>query len=66
MSAVALRAAGNRNSSIDESGLPSGGRFHSKRLVRLSKYDATHDLRTFECQVCEHTESTVVEFRAAS
>ncbi len=34
-------------------------------LVRLSRYDATHDLRSFECQVCEHTESNVVEFKAA-
>jgi len=34
-------------------------------LVRLSKYDGTHDLRTFECRVCEYTESNVVEFRVA-
>jgi hypothetical protein len=35
-------------------------------LVRLSKYDASHDLRAFECQVCEYTESNVVEFKVAS
>jgi hypothetical protein len=29
-------------------------------LVRLSAFDEGQDLRTFECQVCEHTESMVV------
>ena len=33
-------------------------------LVRIAKFDATHDLRTFECKVCEHTENKVVEFKA--
>ena len=32
-------------------------------LVNLSKVDLEHDLRTFECKVCEHTESAVVKFR---
>ena len=31
-------------------------------LMRLSAFDA-HDLRTFKCQVCEHTESMAVKFR---
>ena len=30
-------------------------------LIRLSKFEADSDLRTFKCQVCEHTESTVVK-----
>jgi hypothetical protein len=33
-------------------------------LVRIAKFDATHDLRTFECKVCEHTKNKVVEFKA--
>jgi hypothetical protein len=32
-------------------------------LVRISMYDAYCDLRTFECQVCEHTENAVVKSR---
>jgi|KBSSwiStaDraftv2_1062776.scaffolds.fasta_scaffold5919682_1 hypothetical protein len=32
-------------------------------LMRLSKFNDTHDLRTFKCQVCMHTESNVVEFK---
>jgi len=32
-------------------------------LVRLSSFDDDHDLRTFKCQVCEHTESVKVKFR---
>jgi hypothetical protein len=32
-------------------------------LIRISKYDPEHDLRTFECKVCEHSESTVVKFK---
>jgi formate dehydrogenase maturation protein FdhE len=32
-------------------------------LVRLSKFDGEQDLRTFKCQVCEHTESMVVKFK---
>ena len=35
-------------------------------LTRISKFDADHDLRTFECKVCEHSESAVIEFKAAS
>jgi hypothetical protein len=29
-------------------------------LVRLSRIDDTHDLRAFECQVCERNESAVI------
>jgi hypothetical protein len=32
-------------------------------LVRLSKFDDAHDLRTFKCQVCEHIQSAVAEFK---
>ena len=32
-------------------------------LVRLSKYDAAHELHTFECQVCEHSENRMVKFK---
>ena len=32
-------------------------------LFRLSQFDDDHDLRTFKCQVCEHTESTIVQFK---
>ena len=32
-------------------------------LARLSKFDDTHDLRTFKCQVCERVESVVAEFK---
>ena len=32
-------------------------------LVRSYAIDAEHDLRTFKCQVCEHTESMKVKFR---
>lgn len=32
-------------------------------LVRLERRDADHDLRTFECKVCDHSESQVVKFR---
>jgi len=35
-------------------------------LTRLSKFDDAHDLRTFECKVCTHVESRVVDFKAAS
>jgi len=34
-------------------------------MTRISKYDADHDLRTFECKVCDHIESNIVEFKAA-
>ena len=30
-------------------------------LVNLSKVDRERDLRTFECKVCNHTESAVVK-----
>ena len=35
------------------------------RMVRLSlsAFDDDHDLRTFKCQVCEHTESMKVKFK---
>jgi len=32
-------------------------------LVRLSQFDDDRDLRTFKCQVCEFTESVIVQFR---
>jgi len=32
-------------------------------LVRMSAFDDTHDLRTFNCQVCEHTQSMAVKFK---
>lgn len=36
-------------------------------LMRLSRIEPTeqagHDLRVFECQVCDNTESIVVKFR---
>ena len=32
-------------------------------LVQFCKVDADHDLRTFECKVCDHSESKVVKFR---
>jgi hypothetical protein len=35
-------------------------------LVRLSKFDDTNDLRTFECKVCGHTDSKVAVFKDAS
>jgi hypothetical protein len=31
-------------------------------LVRLTKYDDKHDLRSFECKVCEHSENRIVRF----
>jgi len=33
-------------------------------LKRLSKFDEAHDLGTFECMVCTHVESRVVDFKA--
>jgi len=32
-------------------------------LIRLSQFDGDRDLRTFECQVCEHIESSVAQFK---
>ena len=32
-------------------------------LVRIAALDSTHDIRMFECKVCDHSESKVVEFR---
>ena len=32
-------------------------------LVQLSKVDSEHDLRTFECKVCDHTESKIIKFK---
>ena len=32
-------------------------------LVRRSSIDDDRDLRTFKCQVCEHTESAIIQFR---
>ena len=32
-------------------------------LMRLSAFDADHDLRTFKCQVCGYTDSVVVKFK---
>jgi hypothetical protein len=32
-------------------------------LVRLTPFKDDHDLRTFKCQVCDHTESRAVKFR---
>jgi hypothetical protein len=32
-------------------------------LVRLDPHDRDHDLRTFECKVCEYSESKVIKFR---
>jgi len=34
-------------------------------MTRISKYNTDHDLRTFECKVCDHVESNIVEFKAA-
>jgi hypothetical protein len=35
-------------------------------MTRISKYDNGHDLRTFECKVCDHSESLVIEFTHAA
>jgi hypothetical protein len=35
-------------------------------LMRLSAFDADHDLRTFKCQVCGYTDSVVVKFQVAA
>jgi len=32
-------------------------------LVRLESHDENHDLRTFECKVCDHSESKVIKFK---
>jgi hypothetical protein len=32
-------------------------------LVRLEPHDGNHDLRTFECKVCLHSESIVVNYK---
>jgi hypothetical protein len=32
-------------------------------LMRLAQVDDDRDLRTFKCQVCELTESVIVEFK---
>jgi hypothetical protein len=32
-------------------------------LVRLSSFDDDHDLRTFKCQVCLHSETVTVKFK---
>jgi hypothetical protein len=32
-------------------------------LVRIGVVDGGRDVRTFECQVCEHSESKMVEFK---
>jgi hypothetical protein len=32
-------------------------------LVRLEPHDGNHDLRTFECKVCDRTENLIVKFR---
>jgi transposase-like protein len=34
-------------------------------LVRLDPHDEGHDLRSFECKVCDHSESKVVQFKQA-
>jgi len=36
---------------------------HPMWLVRLDPYDREHDERTFECNVCAHSQSEVVKFR---
>jgi hypothetical protein len=30
-------------------------------LMRLSSVDSESDLRTFDCQVCDHTETNIVK-----
>lgn len=32
-------------------------------MVGLATFKDDYDLRTFQCQVCEHTESKTVKFR---
>jgi transposase-like protein len=32
-------------------------------LLRLSPFDDDRDLRTFKCQVCEFTETLIVQYR---
>jgi hypothetical protein len=32
-------------------------------LVLLTPFTADHDMRTFKCQLCEHTESVAVKFK---
>jgi hypothetical protein len=32
-------------------------------LLRLAPFNDDHDLRTFKCQVCDHTESMKVKFK---
>jgi hypothetical protein len=32
-------------------------------LVRLARHGSDHDLRNFECKVCDHSESRVIKFK---